>query len=198
MIILGFETTDSLGSVAVFKQDGTVSELVLDSKRRHAESVLDSAEQLLNAQNLSLNDIDAFAVDVGPGSFTGVRIGVCIANALAYSHHKPVIGVNALETLAEPFSQSVFPVCAIIDARNGNGYAALYQKGLCLMEPAACVISQFLEVIPQNSLITGTAARDHAMPTASSVVRLASRLHGQGQVSPFYLKLSQAERLLND
>ncbi len=194
MRLLGFETTDKIASVALYC-DGAVDEVCLTEEKRHAESVLPAAERLLRKHGLTTADMDAFAVDIGPGSFTGVRIGVCLANALGLAHQKPVIAVNSLETLAEPFLSSETPVCALIDARNGNGYGAVYQGQTCLIDPVACETDLFLKTLPKACSFTGTACQDGALPTAGSVVRLAAIRAGQKQVSPMYLKPSQAERL---
>lgn len=194
MKLLGFETTDVIASVALYL-DGVCDEMLLSAEKRHAESVLPAAEELLRRHGLKTSDMDAFAVDVGPGSFTGVRIGVCLANALGLAHGKPVIAVNSLETLAQPFQNENAPVCALIDARNGNGYGAVYRGGECLVPPAACELEPFTVALSEDCRITGTAAEDRAMPRASSVVLIASGRQGEKQVSPLYLKLSQAERM---
>ncbi len=194
MKLLGFETTDSVASVAL-NLDGEVFCTRLETKKRHAESVLPAAEALLAAHGLSTSDMDAFAVDVGPGSFTGVRIGVCLANALGLAHQKPVIAVNALETLAFPLRDNGLPVCAMIDARNGNGYGALYQGTLALRNPVACEIASFCRDLPDQYIGTGTAFSDQALPCADAVVQIAAERAGEKQVSPLYLKLSQAERM---
>lgn len=197
MIILGFETTDSTASVALYT-DGSIFESVLTSAKKHAESVLPAAEELLRLHGLSTADVDTYAVDVGPGSFTGVRIGVCLANALAFANEKPVVAVNALEALAFSVRASGKPVCALIDARNGNGYGAVYQDGICIMKPAPCEIAKYLSDIPKDCVMTGSACADHAFPKAGSVVRIAAGREETSQVSPLYLKLSQAERMRHD
>lgn len=194
MMILGFETTDVIASVALYA-DGNVISKSLSAEKRHAESVLPAAEALLRENGLSTSDMDAFAADVGPGSFTGVRIGVTMANALGLAHHKPVIAVNALEALAYPYKQENLPVCALIDARNGNGYGAVYQNGVCLTEPCACEVVPFMQSLPKQCRLTGTGAEDNAMPSAEAVVRIAAEKEWEKQVSPMYLKLSQAERM---
>ena len=194
MKILGFETTDVIASVALYV-DGNVISKTLSAEKRHAESVLPAAEELLRENGLSTADMDAFAADVGPGSFTGVRIGVTMANALGLAHGKPVIAVNALESLAYPFHDTGMPVCALIDARNGNGYGAVYSGCQCLTAPCSCEISSFVENLPESCRITGTSASDKALPSAESVVRIAAERTGEKQISPMYLKLSQAERM---
>lgn len=192
MKLLAFETTDTVASVALFL-DGEVFETVIGTDRRHAESVLPAAEELLSQHGLSTADMDAFAADVGPGSFTGVRIGVCMANALGAAHHKPVIAVDALETLAFPYRSET--VCALIDARNGNGYGALYRNGETVKPPCACVIVIFTADLPEGCRLIGTATNDPKMPSAANAARIAAERTGEKEISPLYLKLSQAERM---
>ena len=194
MKILAFETTDAVASVALYR-DGETDLVLLSTEKRHAESVLPAAEELLRRFGLVTADLDAFAVDVGPGSFTGVRIGVCLANALGLAHGKPVIAVNALEALAEPLLGTEETVCALIDARNGNGYGAAYRAGNCIEPPCACEIEPFLERMPKGCRLTGTATEDGAMPKADAAARIAAKRAGEKQVSPVYLKPSQAERM---
>ncbi|MBR4906859.1 MAG: tRNA (adenosine(37)-N6)-threonylcarbamoyltransferase complex dimerization subunit type 1 TsaB [Clostridia bacterium] len=194
MKILAFETTDAVASVALYL-DGEVFETVIDTDKRHAESVLPAAEALLAAYNLSTADMDAFAADVGPGSFTGVRIGVCMANALGAAHQKPVVAVDALEALAYPYRGQT--VCALIDARNDNGYGAVYRNGEVLIAPCACVIADFTANLPEDCRMVGTATNDPNLPSASAVARIATERMGEKEIAPLYLKLSQAERMWN-
>ena len=194
MKILAFETTDAVASVALYL-DGEVFESILDIDRRHAESVLPAAEELLSDHGLSTADMDAFAADVGPGSFTGVRIGVCNANALGAAHHKPVIAVNALETLAYEFRTE--KVCALIDARNGNGYGAVYSEGETVKAPCACVIADFMADLPDGCRLIGTGTEYPKLPSAGIVARIAAERTGEAEIAPLYLKLSQAERMWN-
>lgn len=194
MKILAFETTDAVASVALYL-DGKVLETVIDTDRRHAESVLPAAEELLSVHGLSTADMDAFAADVGPGSFTGVRIGVCMANALGAAHKKPVVAINALETLAFPYRE--WTVCALIDARNGNGYGAVYRNGEVLTAPCACVIADFTADLPDDCRMVGTATNDPKLPSAAAVAAIASERIGKKEIAPLYLKLSQAERMWN-
>ena len=192
MKILALETTDAVASVALYL-DGEVFETVIDTNKRHAESVLLAAVELLSAHGLSTADMDAFAADVGPGSFTGVRIGVCMANALGAAHGKPVVAVDALETLAYPYREQT--VCTLIDARNGNGYGAVYRNGEVLTAPCACVIADFTANLPDGCRLVGTATNDPKLPAAAAVAAIAAERTGEKEIAPLYLKLSQAERM---
>ncbi|MDO4565658.1 MAG: tRNA (adenosine(37)-N6)-threonylcarbamoyltransferase complex dimerization subunit type 1 TsaB [Clostridia bacterium] len=194
MKLLALETTDRIASVALL-MDGKVFNETIDSGHRHAETLLLAVERLLAGHGLEPRDMDAFAVDIGPGSFTGVRIGVTTANAFGFANDKPVIAVNSLEALALPFVRDGGLCAAVIDARNGNGYAALYRGENCLIEPCACVLDEFLKELPEGCILTGTAAEDGAMPRAESVAIIARRREGRSAVSPLYLRQAQAERL---
>ncbi len=196
MTILALETTDRVASVALLT-DGGCLEKRIESPLRHEETVMPAVDQLLQETGLDPSDLTALAVDVGPGSFTGVRIGVCHGNAMALALSLPIVPVNALEALAFPFLGGDRPVAAIIDARNGNGYGALYAPdGAALILPCAMEIRSFLAQLPENVLCTGTGFpdADGALPQAGSVARIASKRAGERAASPLYLRPSQAER----
>ena len=196
MTILALETTDKVASVALLTGSGLVEKRI-ESPLRHEETVMPAVDELLNEAGLAPADLTALAVDVGPGSFTGVRIGVCHGNAMAMALGLPVVAVNALEALAYPLLGGCGPVAAIIDARNGNGYGALYAPdGGVLIPPCAMEIEPFLHSLPSNTLLTGTGfpGADGALPLAGSIARIAADRAGERAASPLYLRPSQAER----
>lgn len=197
MILLALESTDERASLALLTQAGC-REVLIQSPLRHEQTLMPAVDALLSEEDITPSDLTALAVDVGPGSFTGVRIGVCHANAMAAALDIPVIPVNALEALSYPHLQQDRPVAAIIDARNGNGYGALYAPdGTQLLPPAAIEIDPFLRQLPQNAILTGTGAPqgDGALPAAGAVARLAQGRPGQKEAHPLYLRPSQAERM---
>lgn len=196
MTILALETTDKVASVALLTEDGC-REKRIESPLRHEETVMPAVDELLSEAGLTPADITALAVDVGPGSFTGVRIGVCHGNAMALALGLPIVSVNALEALAFPLLGGDAPVAAVIDARNGNGYGALYAPdGGALIPPCAMEIKPFMEKLPAGTILTGTGfpAADGALPLASSIARIAAKRAGKRAASPLYLRPSQAER----
>jgi len=196
MNILALETTDRVASVALLTDDGC-REKRIESPLRHEETVMPAVDELLAETGIFPTDLTALAVDVGPGSFTGVRIGVCHGNAMALALGLPVISVNALEALAWPLLGGGAPVAAIIDARNGNGYGALYTPdGTALIPPCAIEIEPFLQTLPQGAALTGTGfpGADGALPLAGSIARMAAGRAGERTASPLYLRPSQAER----
>ncbi|MDO4544141.1 MAG: tRNA (adenosine(37)-N6)-threonylcarbamoyltransferase complex dimerization subunit type 1 TsaB [Clostridia bacterium] len=194
MRILAIETTDRVASVALLTRDG-VYERIIDSGLRHAQTLMTAVDELLKQSGTCLEQVDAFAVDVGPGSFTGVRIGVTTANALAFANGKKVVAVSSTEALARPFIGEERCCAAIIDAKNGNCYAALYRGGDCLTEANAFVTEDFLKGLPSCCILTGSGAADGAMPTAKNVALCACGREGADEVVPLYLRPSQAERL---
>ena len=196
MNILALETTDTVASVALLTDSG-VREKRIESPLRHEETVMPVVDELLCEAGLTPADITALTVDVGPGSFTGVRIGVCHGNAMALALGLPIVPVNALEALAFPLLGGGAPVAAVIDARNGNGYGALYAPdGGMLIPPCAMEIEPFLQSLPEDAILTGTGfpGADGALPLAGSVARIAVDRAGERAASPLYLRPSQAER----
>lgn len=202
-VLLALETTDAQASVALYRK-GAVYEKLINSDRRHEETVMPAVADFMQVEQAELNELEGLCVDVGPGSFTGVRIGVCHANAMAYALGIPVISVNALEALAYPHLHEGKPVCALIDARNGNGYGALYdEEGKELMPPCPCVTEEFLQAVPEEAIRVGSGYPEGtdfvpAIPRAANVaaigaLRLAETPVGT-EARPLYLRPSQAER----
>ena len=143
MTILSLETSAAVASVALLRDGKVLAEAACDASKKHAETVLPAIDALLRGAGCAMAGLDAFAVDVGPGSFTGVRIGVCLANGFALAMAKPVIPVDALRALYEPYRGGSGLYCALIDARNGNAYAARYRDGRCVEAPRAVELAAY-------------------------------------------------------
>lgn len=203
MILLSIETTAQTASVALLRDDALLLELTCDPTKKHAETVLAGVKTLLGKAELPLTAVDAFAVDVGPGSFTGVRIGVCTANALAFACHKQVIAVNALEAMYQSCLPTEKRVCTLVDARNGNAYAAQYQHGECIDPPCAVELDAYCAPLCGAVRFVGDVASlcgQLTYPTAAAVGFVALRrvANAQAEARPLYLRPSQAERLAGD
>ena len=198
MKLLALDTTSAVATAAVFIDGVCLLEREADSTKKHAETALPLIDSLLEETKISIREIDCFAVDIGPGSFTGVRIGVSLVNALAFATGKKIIPMDALRTLAQPAIEGQKPVCALIDARNGNAYAALYQDGCEVVAPCAVETSAFVSGLPEDTILVGDAHTEIASyPRAKEVGLVAlQRLNtAQDEVEPIYLRASQAERL---
>lgn len=127
MIWLGIETSNSPLSIAIVKDGQVLAEIVQHVKLTHSVTVMPTIEELFQKVNLKPSDIDAIAVSEGPGSYTGLRIGVTIAKTLAWTLKKPIVGVSSLKILAANAEIYDGVICALFDARRQNVYAAAYQ-----------------------------------------------------------------------
>jgi tRNA threonylcarbamoyladenosine biosynthesis protein TsaB len=129
--MLAFDTSAGVTAVAVLEADRVVIEDSTPSEERHAETLLPRIEQCLERAGMGLSDLDSIAVGIGPGSFTGVRVGVATAKGLALATGKPLRGVVSLAALAvsvlECDSAPELLVAPILDAYKGEVFAALYR-----------------------------------------------------------------------
>lgn len=197
MVLLGISTSSKDPSAAVSK-DGKLLSFVRDeSGRSHSAVLMSLIDSALSEAGKAVSELDAIAVDVGPGSFTGVRIGVSCANAMAYALNICVIPVSSLSAMRHllPQEGSVAPV---IDCRNGNCYAALYSDGKEIIAPCASSFSDFESGLPEGTLIAGDLKGEKVTPDAACVIREAEKI-GQPvkEAVPMYLRPSQAERMKN-
>ena len=145
MRLLAVDTSGPVCGTAVLEDDRVRSELMAQNKNTHSASLMPMVEQSLTLAGLTLAEMDALAVVVGPGSFTGVRIGVATVKALAHGSGRPCIPVDALEALARsagPAEDCL--VCPLQDARAGQVYGACFFRGERQMEDAALKLEDFL------------------------------------------------------
>ncbi|MGH9071778.1 MAG: tRNA (adenosine(37)-N6)-threonylcarbamoyltransferase complex dimerization subunit type 1 TsaB [Acidimicrobiales bacterium] len=128
MIVLGIETATSYVSVALGNHEGTLASTNLAARRRHAELVAPAIEWVCDRAGVSLGEVRVVAVDVGPGLFTGLRVGVATAKACAQALRVPMIGLSSLDLCAFGVRYSERLVAAVIDARKGEVYWAFYRQ----------------------------------------------------------------------
>jgi tRNA threonylcarbamoyladenosine biosynthesis protein TsaB len=221
MLVLAVDTTGAHGSVGIV-EDGELLGLIgtREQSPRHAESLLPTIEHLLRLQALRLEQIDGFAVAVGPGSFTGLRIGIAAVEGLSFATGKPAAGVSALEATAHRFRHAEGLVVPLIEAYRGEVYGAAYRarKGSLDLEvePSCAAAAAFLESLPETPLlVAGTALlrhretiRAHAPEAfladssfflAEEIARLGgARIEGGeaaalGSLTPLYVRRADAE-----
>ncbi|MBQ9252724.1 MAG: tRNA (adenosine(37)-N6)-threonylcarbamoyltransferase complex dimerization subunit type 1 TsaB [Clostridia bacterium] len=151
MKLLAVDTSGPVCGVAVMDGPRVASEYTAQNKNTHSASLMPMVERCLESGGYTLGEMDALAVVVGPGSFTGVRIGVATVKGLAHGSGKPVIPVDALEALAASANRKNWPgvVCPLQDARAGQVYAAAFQEGQRLMADEALKLEDFLERVRQ-------------------------------------------------
>jgi tRNA threonylcarbamoyladenosine biosynthesis protein TsaB len=127
VLVLGIDTATQTGGVALLDEYALRGEYLLNVSATHSERLLGSIERLLLDAHCPKEDIDGIAVSIGPGSFTGLRIGVTVAKTLAWVWKCPVVGVSTLAALArQGFGAQL--ICPMIDARRKNVYAAVYSQ----------------------------------------------------------------------
>jgi tRNA threonylcarbamoyladenosine biosynthesis protein TsaB len=127
MLVLGFDTSTSVGSVALSQSNNLICENNLEIERTHMERLFPAIDSLLRSNGFSITDVDGVAVGLGPGSFTGTRIGVTVARGLIQALNKSLVGISSLDILAYGLFSDERRICAIIDARRGEVYTAFYK-----------------------------------------------------------------------
>jgi tRNA threonylcarbamoyladenosine biosynthesis protein TsaB len=124
--ILAVDTTTARGSLAVVTEEGVAAESRSTSPRGHSRWVLAAADRALESLGLGAGDLDGFAVTVGPGSFTGLRVGLSSVQGLALAAGKPCVGVASLDLLGRAGAGSSPTVAALVDAQRGEVFAGFY------------------------------------------------------------------------
>jgi tRNA threonylcarbamoyladenosine biosynthesis protein TsaB len=159
MRVLGIESSTRQGGVAIVDGDRLVCESLLNIEVTHSERLLPAIDRLLADARLSLGALEGIAVSIGPGSFTGLRIGLSTAKGLAYATGLPVVGVSTLEAMAWGLPAARWPVCPVLDARKQEVYAAVFrhaEAGLCrLTEDLALSPEALCGMIQEPTLLLG-------------------------------------------
>ena len=127
MRLLAVETSTLTGAVALLEAGVVVAESRVSVAVTHGERLMAAIDGVLRAARWDLADVQAFAVALGPGSFTGLRIGLSTVKGLAFATGKPMVGVPTLDALAWRLPYCAYPVCPVLDARKNEVYAALYR-----------------------------------------------------------------------
>lgn len=164
MYLLGIDTATNSGGVALSRNSEVVGIVMLKTPLRYSEKILSCVDFLLRQFDRQLSQIDCFAVATGPGSFTGLRVGLATVKAFSQGLDKPAVGVSTLEALAQRYCGLHPRVAPMIDARRQQVYGAVYRvEGLDLeMEQKAQVArpAQWLKGLPQSEyLFVGDGAR---------------------------------------
>ncbi len=126
MKVLSISTSSKLCTASILEDTNLIKEKTLDSGLTHSEKLLPLLDDIFKETNLTLKDIDLLVCDKGPGSFTGIRIGISTVMAFSDSLNIPAIGLSSLEALAYNIKDDGL-VCSLIDAKNSNSYFALYK-----------------------------------------------------------------------
>ena len=218
MKILAIDTSSKICSVSILENENLIMENHNDDEKTHSQKLMPIIDETFKHANLSLNDIDLLACCQGPGSFTGIRIGISTVKAFADVKNIPIIGITSLESLAYNITTNGL-IASIIDAKHDNVYFSLYEKSentyKLIENPISCNIAEVIEILKKytNQLITcvgdGSVVHTNLLKSTLANVRFSQTSISVGlaalskynnsnysptfSVSPIYLKKSEAE-----
>jgi len=223
MKVLGIDTSTSCGSVGLIDDESIISEYLLNIPITHSERLLGAIGLILKEARFAIGDLDGWAISLGPGSFTGLRIGVSTVKGLALASQKPVVGVSTLDVLAYQISPTPYHICPILDARKGEVYTAsyLYGEGNDLKRESvyqAIKPEELIRKIQERTIFVGDGVRTYGdylrnslsslavfppnqlnVPHGSGVAKLGLELLRKGEhldlatFAPLYVRPSEAE-----
>jgi tRNA threonylcarbamoyladenosine biosynthesis protein TsaB len=153
MKILSIDTSNLVMGIALIEDDKTVGEVITNLKKNHSIRVMPAIHQLLEECEVKPNELDRIVVAEGPGSYTGVRIGVTIAKTLAWTLKIPLVGVSSLEVLAANGRYFDGEISPIFDARRGQVYTGLYsytEELICLEQDRITLLTDWLEQLKER------------------------------------------------
>lgn len=219
--ILAIDTTSEFGSLALVQASEVVDEVLLHSPDGFGHILFEHIGRLLDRHGWKVSDVDCFAAAAGPGSFTGVRVGLSAAKGLAEANGRPVVAVSNLQAVA---SFGVAPLrAAILDARRGEIYGAVYDAALDpVIQEVVTKFQPWLEALPQGDIeflstdiapfhaalaatrFASAPARDVPRALAGAISRIAAGRFAAGQaqdpaaIDANYVRRSDAELLWKD
>ena len=217
MRVLGIETSGERGGIALL-EDGQVRGTRFFGKGMiHGREIAPSIRAVLSDLGISVEAIDLVACDIGPGSYTGLRVGLAAAKGLALALRRPLVGVASLDAMAEAARGRARVLCPALDARWEQIYGALYEEGRRATDYLAEKPAAFAARVPQDALVFGDALdaygglfreaargpRELWDPRPETVALLGQRLYEQGArpdpaaLVPLYLRPTEAELKFN-
>lgn len=220
MKILAIDTSSEVCSVAILEDEKVIDEINLDNGRTHSENLMPLIEEILKRNNFLVSDMNLLACSVGPGSFTGIRIGVSSIKPIAEVLKLKIASVTSLETLARNVEEKERIIVSLIDARNNQVYCGIFDdKYNQLEEYRADDIKEIISVLKkyENIIMVGNGAEKHKelikekmynikfsennKQSAVNVGKigykkyLENNLKSADTIIPIYLRKSQAERM---
>lgn len=231
MLILALDSATPAAGVALLDGLNLIKEEFYNNQKKHSGNLMTFVDRVLNESEKELKDIDVFALTMGPGSFTGLRVGMASIKGLSFISKKPVVGITTLDVIAANIFESEAIICPLLDARKGEVYTALYKnaggKNQRISDYMACSPDKLLDLLEKsehqgNYVFLGDGARVYQeiwearlgerlyiapphlfYPRAAALAFLAREKALQGEyedihtMSPFYLRLSEAEYKLS-
>ncbi len=226
MIVLSIDSASKVATAAILDENNLIAEYTINNKLEHSTLIMDIVDKLLKDSNLDIDDIDGFVVSKGPGSFTGLRIGMATVKGLSFGSNKPYVSISSLDALAYSLVNFKGIICPIMDALRSSVYTCLYKgnngKLEKLIDYSALELDELITLLKEKGeevIFTGDAVNKHKdyllehLPNANfapnhlSIIRASSlgelglemllnNEHDDLNSSPFYLKKPQAQREL--
>ena len=224
MKTLSITTSSNICSVSILENNTIIKELSLNNAKTHSENLMPLVSQILSETSLSLDEIECIACDIGPGSFTGIRIGISSVKAMAEVKNIKIMPVTSLEALSYNITNlnSTY-ICSLIDARNDNVYCGLFDKNHNLVNNyIADHIDNVIKMLPSESIyFVGDGSTMHkaklekyfnnlahftlnnSLSSANLGICAYNKAKMQSLITPdellpLYLRKSQAERMLEN
>ncbi len=224
MIILSIDSSSKVATAALLEDGNLLGEITLNNKKEHSTILMTLLENLLENCNLDIDSIDGFVVSKGPGSFTGLRIGMATIKGLSFGGNKPYVSISSLDALAYSIAPFNGIICPVMDALRNNVYTALYKS--CngnleqIMDYSALDINELVDMLNEkgeNVMFIGDGLNNTKeyilencnncffppnhlnLVRASSLgelglLKLKNGEYDDSNSAPFYLKKPQAER----
>lgn len=214
MNVLAVDTSSGRPSAVVVRRGEVIAEVADGSDLRYSESLFPAIERLVEESGIALNEIDAFGVVRGPGSFTGIRVGMAAVEGLAFAFGKPAFGVSALHAIVWQHAPGERRIVGLIPARRGRFFGGVYRRRTgdveVLAAPRLAEAAHWLEKPEGGTVFTGAGAETlvHEIagisgvsihPVAPQLARSAAGLIAAGHgepVEPLYLEPTSAEEKL--
>jgi tRNA threonylcarbamoyladenosine biosynthesis protein TsaB len=222
MRILGIDTSTKYAGVAVIEDGTLLAQSTMQFMASHSEKLLPEIAHILEIMKIPLETIDYYAITVGPGSFTGLRVGISTVKGLAFVTGKNVVPVSSLKVIARGFPYVDFPICPVMDARKKEVYSAIFkwqnQKLVRVKKDTVLSIDMLTEWIEDKTVFAGDGAilyKDklieklgdkavfaepiYSIPSPEIVAIIGEEKVREGafisakQLQPLYLRKSEAE-----
>ncbi len=226
MIVLALDTSAVTAAAALTDGETLIAQASLDGAKTHSETLLPMVAQMCELSHITPDDVDLYACSVGPGSFTGIRIGVSVLKGLAFGRNKPCVALSALDVLAENLCGTPDTlICPVMDARRGHFYNALYLNGekqtpdrlisaddlhaellqrqlpVCLLGDGAAALSVLWKNESFLRPVPPLLIRPNGYAAALCALKMFGRNTGvctDASLAPVYLRPTQAERELQE
>ena len=226
MKILAVDSSSVTASVAITENGKVLAENFINNGLTHSQTLMPMVKKTINESGISVKDIDLFAITHGPGSFTGVRIGIASVKGMADALDKKCLPISTLEAIAEPLRNEDVIACAVMDARCNQVYTAIFNNGERLCDDKAVLIDELGEELKQydkkivfigdgsvlcydklHEIIQDCDVADEKIRyvhgesigfVAENKIKNGEEPINSANLVPFYLRLPQAERELNN